>query len=57
MPAEAQRVVHRLASLLPELRREFPLHGMALFGSTAHAGTPDRIAMWISWWMWMEASA
>jgi uncharacterized protein len=35
MPTEAQRVVGCLAALLPELRREFPLHGMALFGSTA----------------------
>ncbi len=42
MPTEAQRVVDRLASLLPELRREFPLHGMALFGSTARGEAGPR---------------
>lgn len=31
----AQDVLSRLRGLLPGLRREFPLHGMALFGSTA----------------------
>lgn len=30
-----QAIVGSLRALLPGLRREFPLHGMALFGSTA----------------------
>lgn len=34
-PASTQTIVGSLRTLLPELRREFPLHGMALFGSAA----------------------
>lgn len=33
-PPETQSVLGALRALLPGLRREFPLHGMALFGST-----------------------
>lgn len=32
---QAESVLGSLRALLPGLRREFPLHGMALFGSTA----------------------
>jgi predicted nucleotidyltransferase len=33
-PPDTQSVLGSLRALLPGLRREFPLHGMALFGST-----------------------
>jgi len=33
--SDTQAIVGSLRALLPGLRREFPLHGMALFGSTA----------------------
>jgi predicted nucleotidyltransferase len=32
---QTQAVLSSLRTLLPGLRRDFPLHGMALFGSTA----------------------
>lgn len=39
---DAQNVLSRLRGLLPGLRQEFPLHGMALFGSTARGDArPD----------------
>ena len=42
MSEEARKIVGCLAALLPELRREFPLHGMALFGSTARGEAGPR---------------
>ena len=43
LSSDAQNVLSRLRGLLPGLRQEFPLHGMALFGSTARVDArPDR---------------
>jgi predicted nucleotidyltransferase len=42
LSSDAQNVLSRLRGLLPGLRQEFPLHGMALFGSTARGDArPD----------------
>jgi len=39
MESERERILQRLRSGLPALKREFPLHGLALFGSMARGET------------------
>ena len=39
MKSERDRILQRLRAGLPELKREFPLHGLALFGSVARGET------------------
>jgi predicted nucleotidyltransferase len=39
MESERENILQRLRAGLPALKREFPLHGLALFGSMARGDT------------------
>ena len=39
MESERENILRRLRARLPALKREFPLHGLALFGSMARGET------------------